>query len=147
NSIRQIPRAGNVGIASGKERGTGGRSDGGGVEAIVALTSLGELFEMGCSYRPTEGARHGEADVIAHHDEDVGRAMGWPDGFKQGRVGGGIRDGLPNGALEGRRRQGQNLPPGLSVSGGYQSTEAQGRAENLFPRHPSLSCRIMSKSW
>ena len=62
-------------IAPGEQRRAGGRTDRGGVEAVVADAFVAELRKRRRVRETAEGVRHAEAGVVDQHDEHVRRTL------------------------------------------------------------------------
>ena len=62
-------------VAAGLECGAGGRAERGGVEPVVAQSSLGEAIEGGRRDGAAESAGRAEAEVVNQDDQHIGRAF------------------------------------------------------------------------
>ena len=62
-------------VAPGKQSRAGGRTDGGGVKAVVADAFVAEAGQRRRMGKAAEGVRHSEAGVVNENDEDVGRIL------------------------------------------------------------------------
>ena len=71
--------AGRVMVAPGDERGARRRAERGGVDVVVAQTVLRDAIHRRRRNDAAEGARHAEAGVVGHDEQDVGRALGRHD--------------------------------------------------------------------
>ena len=63
-------------VAAGDERGTGGRAERGGVKVQIAQPVVRNVVQCRRWNHAAESARRGEADVVGHDQQDVGRALG-----------------------------------------------------------------------
>ena len=71
--------AGRVMVAPGDQRGARRRAERGGVDVVVAQTVLRDAIHRRRRDDAAEGARHAEARVVGHDEQDVGRLLGRHD--------------------------------------------------------------------
>ncbi len=92
--------AGRVVVATGQQRGPGGRAQGGGVDVVVAQAVIGDTVHGRCGDHTAEGARNPEAGIVGDDEQDVGGLFGRHDAW---------------------------CPPGLRVQGAFLDDTAECR--------------------